>query len=132
MLTFIQLVGGPIASDSLVTQLNKIRIANGLGPLQENSQLYLSANNKACDINDKRYWSHTDPADHTFDWWISKAGYNFYTAGENLARNFSDDSAMINNWMDSPSHKTNILSTDYTEIGVGRCGNYIVLHFGRR
>lgn len=132
MLAFMQLVGGPIASDSLVTKLNQIRTSNGLAALQENSQLYLSAGNKACDMNEKKYWSHTNTSDHTFDWWISKAGYNFYTAGENLARNFISDTTMVASWMNSPSHKANILSTNYTEIGVGRCGNYTVLHFGKR
>ena len=125
-------LGKPIASDALVTKLNQIRTSNGLSSFQENPQLYLSSGNKACDMSNKNYWSHTDLEKHKFDWWILQAGYSYYTAGENLARNFSNDTLLINAWMKSPSHRDNILSTNYNEVGVGRCGNYVVLHFGSK
>jgi uncharacterized protein YkwD len=125
-------LGAPIASDSLVSQLNQVRKNYGLADLKENPQLYFSAGQKACDLAEKKYWSHTDPSNHPFDWWITKAGYHFHLAGENLARNFKNDTIMITAWMNSPKHRANILSKDYQEIGIGRCGIYTVIHFGQR
>ena len=47
-----------------------------------------------------------------------KAGYDFSSAGENLAVNFSDSKDVIDAWMNSPEHRANILSNKFTEIGV--------------
>ena len=45
-------------------------------------------------------------------------GYKYHYAGENLARDFSDPVSAVNAWMASPSHKENMLSSKYQEIGV--------------
>jgi uncharacterized protein YkwD len=123
-------LNNPIASDVLITSINQIRKSNNLLPLKENSNLYNSAINKAFDMSKKKYWSHTDSQGRSFDWWINNSGYDFLSAGENLARYFFNDQNMIEAWMKSPSHRDNILSSKFTEIGIGRCDKYVVLHFG--
>jgi uncharacterized protein YkwD len=45
--------------------------------------------------------------------------YRFRVAGENVAFGYPDAEAVVRAWMNSPSHRSNLLSTDYTEIGVG-------------
>ncbi|HSE35616.1 MAG TPA: CAP domain-containing protein, partial [Candidatus Paceibacterota bacterium] len=66
------------------------------------------------------------------------AGYRFKYAGENLAVNFDDSVAVDRAWMASPSHRANLMSDRYTEIGIamatgtykGRQTVFIVQLFG--
>ena len=47
------------------------------------------------------------------------AGYNWNSAGENIAAGYSDPAAVMVGWMNSAGHRANILSTGFREIGVG-------------
>ena len=48
---------------------------------------------------------------------IEQEGYQYIYAGENLAVDFSESSEVIEAWFDSPSHRENLLSHNYSEIG---------------
>jgi len=64
------------------------------------------------------YWSHVAP-DGTEPWkFFIDSDYKYRYAGENLARDFSNPSDAVEAWMASPSHKDNMLSDKYVEIGV--------------
>jgi uncharacterized protein YkwD len=41
------------------------------------------------------------------------------TAGENVAMNYNGPSAMVNQWLESPGHRANLLSNRFSLIGVG-------------
>ncbi len=116
--------------DALILKSNEARKANNLKELKPNLALGISAKNKACDLYEKKYWSHTDQANRPFYWWIQQAGYKKLILGENLAVDYENDEQIIKAWLNSQSHRANILSSKYTEIGIGRCGNYVVQHFG--
>jgi hypothetical protein len=84
---------------------------------RENGQLSAAAQGKAQHMFANNYWDHFAP-DGTSPWdFIVNSGYKYKFAGENLAYNymFSDD--VVNAWMDSPSHRANIVRAEYTEIG---------------
>jgi hypothetical protein len=66
----------------------------------------------------KGYFEHTSPQGLTPWYWFENVGYNFSYAGENLAVNFSDSRDVTNAWMNSPEHRANILSGDFTQIGI--------------
>ncbi|MEK7085072.1 MAG: CAP domain-containing protein, partial [Patescibacteria group bacterium] len=51
--------------------------------------------------------------------WMHEAGYIFDYAGENLAVNFVDSKDVVAAWMHSSSHRDNVLSREFTEIGIG-------------
>ena len=74
--------------------INKQRTANGLSPLKENSELQRVARIKAQDMVNNNYFSHTSPIyGSPFDMLKSfKISYN--TAGENIAGNSSNSSAV--------------------------------------
>jgi hypothetical protein len=103
---------------NIVSLTNSERTANRLGILQENSTLNKAAQDKLADMFANNYWDHTSPTGvepwHFFN--INHYEYSF--AGENLAKGFVDSSSVIKAWMASPSHKKNILKSDYQEIGV--------------
>ena len=64
------------------------------------------------------YWAHVAP-DGTEPWkFFTDTGYAYRYAGENLARDFSSAGAAIDAWFASPSHKENMLSSKYKEIGI--------------
>jgi uncharacterized protein YkwD len=101
----------------LLKDTNADREANGLAPLVLNPELTQAAQMKAQDMFAKDYWAHVSP-DGTTPWvWIRKAGYNYLYAGENLARGFDSSQAVVTAWMNSPEHRANLLSPNYTDIG---------------
>lgn len=92
---------------------------NGLSTLTDNPTLDQAALAKGKDMLAKGYWAHVAP-DGTQPWaFFISAGYNYQYAGENLARDFPDAPSAISAWMASPTHKENILSPNYKEIGIG-------------
>ncbi|MCX6705074.1 MAG: CAP domain-containing protein [Candidatus Woesebacteria bacterium] len=108
-----------ISPAEVIRLTNAQRAANGLGALSENSTLDSAALAKGNDMLAKGYWAHFAP-DGTSPWsFFLNFGYKYKYAGENLARDFPDASSAVNAWMNSPSHKENILNPNYREIGIG-------------
>jgi len=108
-----------ISPAEVIRLTNAQRAANGLGALSENSTLDSAALAKGNDMLAKGYWAHFAP-DGTSPWsFFLSFGYKYQYAGENLARDFSDASSAVNAWMNSPSHKENILNPHYRDVGIG-------------
>lgn len=125
-------VGCTIDNDFLFKAINNERSKKGLKLLTVSKELSQSAQAKAEDHNDRGYWSHNTPEGVRPFQFITDAGYKYKHAGENLARDWQCDEQVIVAWMQSPTHKDNILGSSYKEIGIGRAGTYIVTHFGVR
>lgn len=107
-----------ISTTDIVNLTNQKRQSIGLGSLSQNSLLNQAAMAKAHDMFAKGYWAHVSP-DGTQPWtFITNANYRYKYAGENLARDFSNASSAVEAWMASPSHRDNMLSGKYNEIGV--------------
>lgn len=88
-------------------------------PLRRSATLDAAAKMKAEHMAKNEYFSHYAP-DGTSPWfWFDRAGYVYAHAGENLAIHFSDSSEVVDAWMNSPTHRANIVGSQYTEIGVG-------------
>ncbi|HEX7368392.1 MAG TPA: CAP domain-containing protein [Candidatus Saccharimonadales bacterium] len=104
---------------SLFSDTNDQRVDNGLAGLGLNAELDTAAQNKANDMAARDYWSHDTPDGKTPWSFITAAGYNYQTAGENLAYGFATAADTITGWMNSPEHRANILNTTYKEVGFG-------------
>ena len=77
------------------------------------------ARTKSEDMRDNNYFSHTSPTyGSPFDM-MKKFGIDYMAAGENIAMGQPTAASVMNAWMNSPGHKANILSVNFTEIGVG-------------
>jgi len=122
----------------IIALTNAKRAQNNLGPLSSNSSLSSAAAAKAANMFRENYWAHNSPSGKTPWSFITAAGYRYVFAGENLARDFSDANSVVNAWMDSPSHRSNLLDNNFKEIGVavdsgkleGREGVLVVQMFG--
>lgn len=122
----------------IINLTNQVRINLGLKNLNENQKLNDSAMNKAQDMLINQYFAHTSPSGQKLSNWLSKSNYNYKFAGENLAIGFDTAEGVIEAWKQSPTHYSNIIDPDFTEIGVGVIsGQYsgydtilIAQHFG--
>lgn len=108
-----------ISSQNIISLTNEARKSFGLQKLTESPVLNVAAKAKAEDMLSKGYFAHNSPEGKTPWQFLELAGYNYFAAGENLAINFTDADSLENAWMNSPSHKANILKSDFEEIGIG-------------
>lgn len=108
-----------VASTSLLDATNRQRQANGTNVLQANQKLAAAAQAKANDMAARNYWSHTTPDGKEPWYFVQAAGYAYLKAGENLAYGFTTSSDVVGGWMNSPSHRANLLDSAYTEVGFG-------------
>ena len=107
-----------ISPDEVIRLTNEKRLQTGLAPLSTSSVLSQAAQAKGADMLNKDYWAHVSP-DGTQPWYFfTSFGYKYKYAGENLARDFQDPVSAVEAWMASPSHKENMLSSKYKEIGI--------------
>jgi hypothetical protein len=65
------------------------------------------------------YWAHIAPDGKTPWAFINESGYKYRSAGENLAYGFDSSEQTVAGWMNSPSHRENMLKLDYKEVGFG-------------
>lgn len=110
-------ISANIAIGDLVKLTNQKRSEKGLAPLKFNEQLSHAAESKAHNMFTKNYWAHVAP-DGTTPWvFIKNSGYEYLYAGENLARGFTTAPEVVNAWMASPTHRENMLSSNYEDVG---------------
>ncbi len=111
---------------SVVVELtNKDRQDATLGTLRVSPLLEQAARLKAEDMVAKGYFAHVSPEGLDPWHWIHQVGYSYHYAGENLAINFNDSSDVTTAWMNSPTHRANLLNKDFTEIGVATVSGVI-------
>ena len=110
----------------VVRLVNARRAQNGLKPLAENWELSRVARYKSADMAGKRYFSHESPTYGSPYQMMRSFGISFRSAGENIAYGQRTPAAVVGAWMNSSGHRANILSSSYTQIGVGyhEAGNY--------
>ncbi|MFH0948721.1 MAG: CAP domain-containing protein [Elusimicrobiota bacterium] len=107
-----------ITKSAIVNLINQKRGSLGFQLLKENPALDRAAMLKAQDMMQKGYFSHQSPEGISPWYWFSAAGYQYNIAGENLAIGFLDSAEVYKAWMDSPSHKANILNQNYQDTGI--------------
>ncbi|PKM95208.1 MAG: serine protease [Firmicutes bacterium HGW-Firmicutes-1] len=106
------------AEQQMVTLVNKAREENNLPALKVDTTLANVARTKAKDMIDNNYFSHNSPTyGSPFDM-MKSFSIKYIKAGENIAGNQTVQAAH-DALMKSPGHRANILSSDYTHIGIG-------------
>ncbi len=120
--------------------VNKERIANNLPPLRLHSQLQAASHWMAQDMATNDYLDHTDHEGRELEGRLAAFDYKEYQAiGENVAAGQATAAEVMENWLQSPGHRSNILSPDFCEIGIGHVVNsaskfqhYWTQDFGRQ
>lgn len=111
-------ISSNVSQKTLIELTNAEREKNGLEPLLENEALNKAAQLKAQNMFDENYWAHFAPSGKKPWDFILGSGYKFTYAGENLAKNFSESHEVVTAWLDSKTHRDNLLSPKYTDIGI--------------
>ena len=116
--TVIQAEGG-IDPANVMNLINNERTQRQLPALAANSKLNAAATAKSRDMLNRDYFAHVDP-DGKYVWpRIEAAGYSPYsTLGENLAMDFASAETTVTAWMNSPTHRANILNQKFKEQGL--------------
>lgn len=123
-------LSGPAAQ--VVTLTNAARAKAGCKPLKVDSRLNLSAQRHSADMERRNYFEHEDPDGHDFSDREKAAGFDGDSGGENIAMGQTSAAEVMNDWMNSPGHRQNILDCSFTLIGVGYVadGHYWTQNFG--
>ena len=109
--------------------VNKERAKYGIAPLKLATDLSFVARTKSQDMNDRDYFDHISPTYGDPFEMMTDFGLNYSAAGENIAAGYVDAADVMEGWMNSPGHRSNILNPDFKEIGVGVYSHYYTQMF---
>ena len=122
----------------VISLINDERAKVGVAPLSNQSQLGNAARGHSQDMACNKFFSHTGSDGSSFTTRISRAGYSYSAAAENIAAGYGDPASVVAGWMGSQGHKENMLNPAYTEVGIGYIyvsgspyGVYWTADFGR-
>ncbi len=108
-----------INADFVLAFTNAERYWEGLPILSTNNKLSEVAKEKMVDMFTRQYFEHVSPTGESVSDLAKGVGYEYITVGENLALgDFASSKAVVDAWMDSEGHRRNILSENYSEIGI--------------
>ncbi|MFF5919752.1 CAP domain-containing protein [Streptomyces flavochromogenes] len=120
----------------VIALANAEREKAGCGPLRPESHLRTAAQGHADDMSARDYYEHDDPEGRDAGDRMTGAGYTWSTWGENIHRGPKTPARAMEDWMDSPGHRANILNCSFKDIGVGVTltanGPWWVQNFGAR
>jgi uncharacterized protein YkwD len=114
----------------LLLSVNRERQTAHEAPLKVNAQLQKAAEAAATDLARTESWSHNGA------WiYLIAQNYRWTWAGQNLARKFNDTPQTVQAWMNSPTHRANILFEPFRETGIALAAStngdiYVVQYFG--
>lgn len=118
---------------AIYNKVNEERAKAGVPALTYNTVMQKYARIKSQDMGDNNYFSHEDLNGNLITTKMKNDGVSYRAWGENIAYigGVSDANALANqfmtNWMNSSGHRANILSTNFSSIGVGvyKIGNKV-------
>lgn len=108
-----------VSAAALLQDTNAHRIQNNVGALALNNQLSQAAQVKANDMAARNYWEHATPEGKQPWQFMRDQGYRYVLAGENLAYGFDTSTATVAGWINSTSHRENLLKAGYRDVGFG-------------
>jgi uncharacterized protein YkwD len=123
-------------ADQVLHLVNLVRAESGLPPVIVNPALQQVAGKYACRMIEEDFFDHKDPLGYGPRERAVLENYSFYAVGENLAAGHETPADVMQVWMESPSHRANILDPGWEEAGIavrlgGRHSIYWVQEFGQ-
>jgi uncharacterized protein YkwD len=103
----------------MLVSVNAARKNAGLRPLRANALLDKSAQRHAEDMLARGYFAHRSPSGTTVRERARSEGYQWRAIGENIAFGQTSVDEVMETWLDSPGHRKNILTDDFTQLGLG-------------
>lgn len=126
----VRTAGPAAARAAVVCLVNEARTARGLVPFTSDPHLEAAAQAYAQSMQDRNFFAHTGLDGSTPDGRALAAGYQWSAVGENIAEGYATPFEVVDGWLGSTGHCSNILGS-YNDIGVGATtGAYWVQDFG--
>lgn len=108
-----------LSTAGVLAETNHYRATENATALRSNDLLTQAAEAKLNDMFEHQYFAHLAPDGKGPADWADKVGYEYIVIAENLALgSYQGDAGLVKAWMDSPGHRANIMSKQYTEIGI--------------
>ena len=105
--------------NQLIQLTNEYREKNGLPQLKVNNRLSAAAQTYAERMAKEGFFDHVAPDGRTIADRINASGYSYLVCGENIAEGYNSPEEVMKAWIESPSHRENLLFPKFQEIGVG-------------
>lgn len=106
-------------SDQTIKLVNKNRQQQNLAALQHDKKLSAIAQKKAEDMANNNYFAHVSPTYGSVGNMLDHFNYNWTSYGENIAKGYKSPDTVVDDWMQSPGHRANILQSKFQNIGSG-------------
>lgn len=112
---------------ALLYMINTARLENGLPALNANQAINIVAQYRSQDMIDRGYFSHLTPEGKNLNNVLQEFGVMFAACGENIQYasppSWANPELFFNSWMESELHRANILSGNFSQIGIGISNN---------
>jgi uncharacterized protein YkwD len=107
---------------TLLERINEVRASYGLHPYTLNSRLADAAGAHASEGAARNWMSHRGANGSSYYDRVAWAGYEAVKVNEAIGWGYNLE-GMLNWWLNSPVHRGILLSSNYSEIGIGYVGN---------
>jgi uncharacterized protein YkwD len=142
--------GAAASAQEALARINRFRAAPrscgaegrfaAVPPVRWNDALARAAADHAGDMAQRRYFAHVRAGGPSLQQRVEKVGYDWRAIGENIAAGPGSVAAAVEGWQRSDPHCANLMSPDFSEIGLActpatrgdRYDNYWTLDFGKR
>ena len=94
-----------------------------MSTLKMDSAISNVARAKSKDMAVNNYFAHQSPTYGSAGDMLRQFGISWSAWGENIASGQRTPEIVVNAWMNSPGHRANILSNNFSKIGVGYVTN---------
>ncbi|XRQ13870.1 sigma-70 family RNA polymerase sigma factor [Actinomadura welshii] len=109
----------PTAEQHVVRLVNAERVRAGCGPLRISPALRRAAQRHSADMAARRALDHRGSGGSGPGERITAAGFRWSAWAENIAQGQPAPPAVVDGWMNSRGHRSNILNCRFTMVGVG-------------
>ena len=104
---------------AVISEVNRIREARGLAPLEGNVEADAAAQRHAEDMLNRNFYSHRNPDGMGPRQRAVEAGFAARGISENIAKVVTSPADAVARWMSSSGHRRNILRRDARHHGLG-------------
>ena len=116
-------------TEKVINLMNEERTAIGRVRLKQDEKLMKAAQTRAKELAEKPELDHERPNGKKYLSVLSEYSIKYYAVSENLVKEQKTPSSVMATCMDDPGKRANILTSEYTHVGVGYYDGYWVQLF---
>ena len=102
--------------------LNGVRSVYGSAPVTYDMRLGVAARRHADDMLANDFFDHKGSDGSTVETRVRDADYNWTAVGENIAKGYADEEAVLKGWVNSPDHQRNNVNPSFEDFALARAG----------